>query len=210
MLNLSKLNLIAGGIFLCAVCLVPSVYAQGGVKGKVRGTNGNGIPNAAITARQDGKDVKSTHSDSKGNFMLDGLRAGTYNIVFDAEGYAAGVKFGVEIKDGSVRDLGDRLILGSDQGTLVFVRGGVFFKEGFSVTGAKIELEEVRSDGSTKNISSAYSNTSGEFSFRRPNSAATYRVTAKYKGIKASKDISVDNPGIYRVALTLDLSKSDK
>lgn len=187
-----------------------SAYAQGGVKGKVRALNGNGIANATITARQDGKDIKTTHADAKGNFTLDGLRAGTYNIVFDADGYAAGVKFGVEVKNGSVRDLGDRLILGNDQGTLVFVRGGVFFKAGFSVTGAKIELEEIRADGSTKGVASSYSNTSGEFSFRRPKSVTKYRVTAKFKGVSASKDIAVDNPGIYRVALTLDMSRSDK
>jgi hypothetical protein len=210
MLNFRKLFLTASVVLLSALCFLPSVYAQGGVKGKVRATNGNSIANASITARLDGKDVKTVHSDSKGSFVLDGLRNGTYNIVFDAEGYAAGVKFGVEVKDGKVRDLGDRLILGNDQGSLVFVRGGVFFKEGFSVTGAKIELEEVRADGSTKNIASSYSNTSGEFSFRRPPAGAKYRVTAKYKGVTSSKDVTVDNPGIYRVAITLDMSRSDK
>ena len=150
MLNFRKRIVFAGLLLLSAFCLLPTVYAQGGVKGTVRSANGNGIANATITARQDGKDIKTVRADSKGKFVLDGLRSGTYNIVFDADGYAAGQKFGVEVKDG-VRDLGDRLILGVDQGTLAFVRGGVFFKEGFSVTGAKVELEEVFADGTTIN-----------------------------------------------------------
>lgn len=210
MLNFRKRFITAGFALLTASCLALTAYAQGGVKGKVRSTNGSGIANATITARLDGKDIKTVRSDSKGSFVLDGLRNGTYNIVFDADGYAAGVKFGVEIKNGSIRDLGDRLILGVDQGSLVFVRGGVFFKEGFSVTGAKIELEEVLADGSTKNIASSYSNASGEFSFRRPNKTAKYRITAKYKGVSATKEVTADNPGIYRVALNLDISKADK
>lgn len=202
--------MIAGIVLLSAFCLLPAVYAQGGVKGKVRATNGSGIAKASVTARQEGKDIKTVQSDSQGKFVLDGLRAGTYNIVFDADGYAAGIKFGVEIKNGSVRDLGDRLILGPDQGTLVFVRGGVFFKEGFSITGAKIDLEEVLADGSTKKLDNTFSSVSGEFTFRRPNRNAKYRVTAKYKGTTGSKEITVDNPGIYRVAITLDISKADK
>jgi hypothetical protein len=118
---------------LSAVCLLPSVYAQGGIKGKVRNNKGNGIGGASVSARLNGKDVKTVTADSKGNFLMEGLKAGTYNISFDADGYAMGVKFGVEIKNGSVRDLGDRLILSVDQGTLLIVKGSVFFKEGTSL-----------------------------------------------------------------------------
>jgi hypothetical protein len=210
MLSFQEQFRIVGFILLTAFCLLQSVFAQGGVKGKIRATNGSGIANATITARQEGKDLKTVRSDSKGNFVLDGLRSGVYNIVFDADGYAAGVKFGVEVKNGKTMDLGDRLILGVDQGSLVLIKGAVFFKEGFSVTGAKIELEQVNADGSAKNIGSSFSSVSGEFSFRQPNRDGKYRVTAKYKGVTGSKEVSVDNPGIYRVAITLDISKADK
>jgi hypothetical protein len=196
---------------LSAVCLLPSVYAQGGIKGKVRNTKGNGIGGATISARLEGKDVKTVTADSKGNFLMEGLKAGTYNIAFDADGYAIGVKFGVDIKNGSVRDLGDRLILSVDQGTQVIIKGAVFFKEGTSMTGAKVEIERVNADGSTKDLGSTYSNYSGEFSFRPPAGVTKVRVTARYKGVEASKEITdMVNAGIYRTAITLDISRADK
>jgi len=177
----------------------------------VRNNKGNGIGGATVSARLDGKDVKTVTADSKGNFLMEGLKSGTYNISFDADGYAMGVKFGVEIKNGSIRDLGDRLILSVDQGTLLIVKGSVFFKEGTSLTGAKIEIERVNNDGSTKSLGSTYSNYSGEFSFRPPPGVTKVRITARYKGVEGSKEIAdMVNAGIYRTAITLDVSRSDK
>ena len=198
-------------VLLSAFFFLPSVFAQGGIKGKVRNNKGNGIGGATVSARLDGKDIKTVRADSKGNFLMEGLKAGTYNIGFDADGYATGVKYGVEIKNGSVRDLGDRLILSIDQGTLVIIKGSVFFKEGTSMTGAKVEIERINDDGSTKSLGSTYSNYSGEFSFRPPAGVRKVRVTARYKGVEASKEISdIVNAGIYRTAITLDVSRSDK
>jgi hypothetical protein len=196
---------------LSAFCFLPTVYAQGGIKGKVRNNKGNGIGGATVSARLNGKDVKTVTADSKGNFLMEGLKAGTYNISFDADGYAIGVKFGVEIKNGSVRDLGDRLILSVDQGTILVIKGSVFFKEGTSLTGAKVEIERINDDGSTKSLGSTYSNYSGEFSFRPPAGVTKVRITAKYKGVEGSKEIAdMVNAGIYRTAITLDVSRSDK
>ena len=196
---------------LSAFCLLPSVFAQGGIKGKVRNNKGSAIAGATITARLSGKDVKTVRSDSKGSFTMQGLDSGTYNVVFDADGYATGVKFGVEIKNGSIRDLGDRLILSVDQGTQVVIKGSVFFKEGTSVTAAKVEIERVNEDGTTKNLGSTYTSSSGEFTFRPPAGTSKVRVTAKYKGASGSKEITdIVNAGIYRTAITLDISRSDK
>jgi hypothetical protein len=103
------------------------------------------------------------------------------------------------------------LILAVDQGTVVIIKGSVFFKEGTSMTAAKIEFERINDDGSTKNLGSTYSNYSGEFSFRPPAGVTKVRVTARYKGVEASKDITeIVNAGIYRTAITLDISRSDK
>lgn len=196
---------------LSAFCLLPSVFAQGGIKGKVRNTKGGPIAGATITARLGGRDIKTVRSDSKGSFTMQGLDSGTYNIVFDADGYSAGVKFGVEIKNGSVRDLGDRLILSVDQGTQLIIKGSVFFREGTSVTAAKVEIERVNEDGSTKNLGSTYTNVSGEFTFRPPAGVTKVRVTARYKGVTGSKEISdIANVGIYRTAITLDISRADR
>ncbi len=196
---------------LSAFCMMPSVLAQGGVKGKVRNNKGGAIAGATVTARMGGRDVKTVRADSKGSFTLEGLDEGTYNIVFDADGYATGVKFAVQIKDGSVRDLGDRLILSVDQGTQIVIKGSVFFREGTSVTAAKVEIERVNDDGSTKDLGSTYTSSSGEFTFRPPAGTTKVRVTAKYKGVSGSKEISeIVNAGIYRTAITLDLSRTEK
>jgi hypothetical protein len=195
----------------CFILAIASVsFAQsGGVKGKVKAPNGRGIANAAITVRQDGKEIASSSTDAKGEFRIAGLLSGKYNISFDASGYSEGTLHGVEVKNG-VRDLGDRLILTYDRGSFVIVQGSVFFKEGSSVTGATIKLEQVNADGSTKSLGSTYSNSSGEFSFRRPEGAAKLRVTAKLKGVSATKDVDVEEAAIYRVALNLDMSREDR
>jgi hypothetical protein len=196
-------------LLLSAVCLLPSVLGQGGVKGKVRGPNGNGVPNAEISVRQDGKDIRSAKADAKGEFQISGLSPGKYNISFDADGYALGVLYNIQVES-KIKDLGDKLILSRDRGSMVLVQGSVFFKEGTSVTGAQIKLEQVNSDGSTKSLGTSFSNSSGEFSFRRPSGAAKLRVTAKLKNATMSKDVEVDDPAIYRVALTLPMSAVDR
>jgi Protocatechuate 3,4-dioxygenase beta subunit len=190
--------------------LVPTAFAQtGGIKGKVRNQKGDSIGNAQISIRQDGKVVKSGTANNKGEFEIAGLKSGFYNVAFDADGYGTGVLQSVEIKD-KVRDLGGRLILSVDQGSQVILRGSVFYKEGTSVTGAKVDLEQVNADGTIKKLGSAYTTISGDFTFRRPGGVAKYRLTAKFKGSTASKDIDVDNPAIYRTALMLGLSRTEK
>jgi hypothetical protein len=209
MFEIRKLLCVTAILLFIASCSL-SAYAQsGGVKGKVRSTSGGGIANATITVRQNGKDLKTVRSDSKGNFTMTGLRSGTYNVVFDADGFSSGMLYGVEVKD-KVRDLGGRLILSVDQGTQVIIRGSVFFKEGTSVTGAKVELQQVSADGSTRKLAEQYTSISGEFTFRRPEGAAKLRITAKLKGVEGSKEIEVAEAAVYRTAITLDLSRNDR
>lgn len=171
---------------------------------------GQGIAGATITARQNSQDIRSVKSNNKGEFQLGGLRAGSYNIVFDARGYSSGIKYDVEVKPDKIVDLGDRLIMQVDQGTLVIVRGSVFFKDGTTVTAAKVLIEKVNEDGSTQKIGTVNTNIFGEFSFRRPEGKAKYRMTASYRDSKASKDIEVDSAAIYRLAISLDITRQQK
>lgn len=211
MMKLNRLFGIAVCVLAIAYFSLLTVAAQsGGIKGKVRTTNGSGIAGAVVTVRQQGKDVKTVHADAKGNFTMQGLQAGKYNVVFDADGYASGVLFNVEVKSKATRDLGERLILSVDAGSQAIIKGSVFFKEGTSVTGAEIKVERVNPDGSTKNIGTFYTNISGEFAFRQPGAAAKFRITAKYKGASATKEIEVSNAAVYRLALNLDLSRTEK
>lgn len=191
------------------VALTASTFAQsGGVKGKVKSNRGSGIPNATVTARQSGKDIKTVRADAKGSFQMTGLQSGVYTFVFDADGYATGSMAGVEVK-GGVRDLGDRLILLPDQGTQVIINGSVFYKEGVSLGGAKIEIERQNADGSWKKMTTMYTTIQGEFTFRQPEAAAKFRITAKYKGAEGSKELEVNTAAIYRLAITLDISRTE-
>ncbi|CAN5513342.1 MAG: carboxypeptidase regulatory-like domain-containing protein [Pyrinomonadaceae bacterium] len=195
---------------LSAICLLPVFAQTGGLKGKVRTNSGSGIAKASVTVRQDGKDVKSVRADAKGNFVMEGLDSGNYNLVVDAKGYSSGLLYNVEVKKKKLRDLGDRLILSIDQGTQVIVKGSVFYREGTSVTGAKIEIEKVNADGSTQSLGSVFTNVSGEFTVRRPEGPAKLRVTAKFKGVSGTKEIEVENAAVYRLAITLDLPRTEK
>lgn len=206
-----KKQMIAPALILLTVIFAASAFGQGGgLKGKVRTGKGDGIPNATITARKSGKDVRTVKSDSKGNFVLNGLESGNYNVVFDAGGYSSGVLYNVEIKNKGLRDLGDRLMLSTDQGTQVLIKGSVFYREGVSITGAKVQIERLNTDGTTKNIGSAYTNISGEFTFRQPEANAKFRITAKFKGVTGMKVVEVTNAAIYRLAITLDVPRTEK
>lgn len=198
-------------LLLSVFCLVPSVMAQaGGLKGKVRTNSGDGIANAAVIIRQDNKDIKSAKSDAKGNFVINGLASGKYTVVFDAKGYSSGILYNVEVKDKNTRNLGDRLILSIDKGSLVIVTGSVFYREGTSVTGAKVEIERINPDGSAKSLGSGFTNVSGEFTFRQPEGPAKLRITAKFKGVSGTKEVEVDGAAIYRLAITLDIPRTEK
>lgn len=201
------------------ICLVVGSYCitfaqeTGGVKGKVRTTKGEGIAGVSITARQNSEDVKSATSDTKGNFELVGLKAGLYNIVFSKNGYSSGLIYNVEVKQKKTNNLGDRLILMVDQGTQVIIKGTVFDQDGRSVAGAKVEIEKILSDGSTRKIGSGFTSyggeptARGEFTFKFNEGAAKFRVTASANGISSSKEVEVSNAAIYRLAITLSLNK---
>jgi hypothetical protein len=181
----------------------------GGVKGKVRTPKGEGIAAATITARRNSEDVKSTIADSKGNFVLENLKTGTYNLVFSKSGYSSGVLYNVEVVKNKIGNLGERLVLTIDQGTQVIIKGSVFAPDGRSVGGAEIKIERIESDGSAKKVGSSISSYSGEFTFRFAEGAAKYRVTASRKNSAASKEVEVDSAAIYRLAITLNASKEN-
>lgn len=188
-----------------------SAFAQdtGGLKGKVRTTKGDGIAAASVTVRQKGEDVKSVTADKNGNFVLENLKPGVYNLVFSKDGYSSGVLYNVEVKKKKTGDLGDRLILSVDQGTQVIIKGSVFAPDGRSVGGAEIKIERVSNDGSVKKVGSSVASYSGEFTFRFAEGAAKYRVTASAKNSTASKEIEVDSAAIYRLAITLNPNKDN-
>ncbi len=203
------MNFFKKSILFVVVFAFASVIAfaqdTGGIRGKVRTTDGDGISGATVTARQNGEDVKSVTSDGKGKFVLENLKEGIYNVVFTKNGFSSGLKYDVEIKKGKVNDLGDRLILTVDQGTQVIIKGSVFDEGGRSVPGAEVKIERVSANGLVQKIGSIYTSISGEFTFRQPEGAAKFRVTASTKSASASKEVEVSSAAIYRLAITLKL-----
>ena len=182
-----------------------AAFAQdtGGIKGKVRTTRGDGISSVTITARQNGEDIKSVTSDGSGKFVLDNLKTGIYNVVFTKDGFSSGLKYDVEVRKKKVSDLGDRLVLTVDQGTQVIIKGSVFNQDGRSLSGVEVKVERLSADGSVRKVGNIFTSGSGEFTFRQPEGAAKFRLTASAKGASASKEIEVDSAAIYRLAITL-------
>lgn len=191
-------------------CVSP-VFAQetGSVKGKVRTESGDSIAGAKITVRLDGRDLKTATSDRKGEFRISELPPGSYNLLFEKTGFSSGVLYNVEIRKKKTNNLRDRLILKIDEGTLVIVEASVFNQNGFSLPGAKIEIEEILASGKTRRVGSGYSSRDGDAVFRFEEKPAKFRVTASVKDVSATKEIEVNEAAIYRTAITLDLSKID-
>jgi hypothetical protein len=67
----------------------------------------------------------------------------------------------------------------------------------------RVDLARIIDEQSTEKLDSRVTGETGEFVFRLPPDAAKYRVTMKANGAQVdSKDVSVDSPAVYRVALT--------
>jgi hypothetical protein len=208
------MNSLRKTVFVAAVIFVSCAFSQaqetGGAKGKVRTAQDRGIAGVIVTAEQNGKSVRSASTDKSGNFTINGLKSGRYNLVFAKQGFATGTLNNVEVGDKKIRDIGNRL-LEVDEGALVLVRGSVFDQNGKSVYGAKVNIEKVSGDDRIKVPKPYYTTESGDFYFRFPEGTAKFRVTASIRGKSVSKDVEVDSAAIYRLALTLNIAeKSEK
>ena len=194
-------------IFLMILFSGVMVVAQslGSVKGRVRAGSGSSIADVKITARQNGNDMKSVKTDGKGKFRINGLAPGKYNLLFEKDGYSSGVLYDVLIKKKKVNNLKDRLVLTVDQGTLVIVSGSVFNQFGRSVYGAKVTIEEIRPNKPNRKAGTFYSSLSGHFIFRFRKGKKKFRIIASTKNVSSSKEIEVEEAGIYRLAITLNL-----
>lgn len=204
--------LVVAIFFLAAVCLAAGGEAQstGGVKGGIRNMNGDAIAGATIFARKGGQDAGSAKSAKNGDFVLEGLEPGLYNLVIEANGYATGVKYDVQVKAGKPRDLGGNLLLQVDRGSQVLIRGSVFYKDGTSVPDCDVDVALVEGNGETKKLTTLTSGISGEFSYRRPEGKATYRFTSKCHGVTASRDLTVDSAAIYTTSVLLPFNRGEK
>ena len=204
--NMNKARTI---LTLVAIMLLTgSVFAQdkvnGGIKGKVRVETGTPA-DVAVVVRQGEQEVARSVTDRKGEFVVSRLAPGRYGLTFRKPGLTVGTIENVEVKAGKTRSLGDNLILSIDEGSIAFIRGSVFNQDGRSVPNAKIELARILGDGSVKKMDGRVSTETGSFVFRLTPEVARYRVTAKLGGgDPVSKDVEIDGPAVYRVALSIN------
>lgn len=196
---------IAVVVFLIAAVL--GAFAQnrgtGSIKGKVKVETGS-PSGVTVVVRRGEQEVTRVSTDKGGSFLVSGLQPGIYGLTFRKAGLSVGTIENVEVKSGKTRSLGDRLVLSVDEGSIAFIRGSVFSPNGRSVPGARVELARILDDGSTKKIDGRVTTETGSFVFRLTPEPGKYRVTAKISGAEtASKDVEVDGPAVYRLAISL-------
>lgn len=194
-------------LLLSVVLLAGNVLAQdrstGGLKGKVKVETGTPA-GVAIVVRQGEREVARGLTDKKGEFLLSRLSPGRYGVTLRKSGLSVGTIEDIEVKAGKTRSLGDNLVLAIDEGSIAFIRGSIFNEDGRSVPNVRVELGKIQDDGTVKKIDGRVSNEIGAFVFRLTPDPGKYRLTAKPGGGESvSKDVEVDGPAVYRIALSI-------
>jgi hypothetical protein len=186
---------------------VAGMFAQdrstGGIKGKVRVETGTPV-GVSVIVRQGEREVTRGVTDKNGEFVVSHLAPGRYGVTFRKPGLSVGTIEDVEVRAGKPHALGDRLVLTIDEGSIAFIKGSVFNQDDRSMPNVRIELGRIEADGSIKKIDGRVTNEIGSFTFRLTPEVAKYRVTAKPNaGDPVSKDVEIDGPAVYRVALSI-------
>lgn len=175
----------------------------GAIKGKVRVETGTPA-GVAVVVRRGETEIKRVETQKNGDFVVSRLTPGVYGLTFRKPGLSIGTVEDIEVRAGKTRSLGDRLILTIDEGSIAFLSGSVFSADGRSVPNAKVELELIRDDGTTKKIDGRLTTETGSFKFRLSPDPAKYRVSVKPDGAEPiTKDVEIDGAAVYRVALNL-------
>src|SRR5256885_2659865 len=143
--------------FLLLILLAVGVAAhqdksKGGIKGKLRGSDDSSVADATIVGRQNDREVVRAATGHKGEFTINGLAPGVYDLTFRKQGWSTSTLGNVEVRAGKVREITDRLILRADTGSFAFVRGSVFDANGYSVRNGRVELTRLEAGGEEKKI----------------------------------------------------------
>jgi hypothetical protein len=200
------------GLILALLAIFPAqAFAQdrstGSIKGKVKVETGT-PSGVTVLVMQGDTEVARGLTDKNGEFVVSRLVPGKYGMKFRKTGLSVGAIENVEVKAGKTKSLGDRLILTIDEGSIAFIRGSVFTQDGRSLPNVRIELARIEANSTTKKIDGRVTNEIGSFVFRLSPETAKYRITARTNGAEAvNKDIEIDGPAVYRVALSIQLSK---
>ena len=107
-----------------AAWLVPvAVFAQGSLIGVVRDASGAVLPGATVEASSPAliEKVRSTVTDSSGQYRITDLRPGTYQITFTLAGFSTVRREGIELTGSLAASVNAELRVGSIQETITVV-----------------------------------------------------------------------------------------
>ncbi|HVQ38672.1 MAG TPA: carboxypeptidase-like regulatory domain-containing protein [Pyrinomonadaceae bacterium] len=204
-MKLTKLVIILLSVTLLASAGASQDKSTGGLKGKVKVETGT-ASGVAVVVRQGEREVARGLTDKKGEFVISRLSPGRYGVTLRKSGLSVGTIEDIEVKAGKTKSLGDNLVLAIDEGAIAFIRGSVFSEDGHSMPNVRVELSRILDDGTLKKIDGRVSNEIGAFVFRLTPDVAKYRLTAKPSGGEpVSKDVEIDGPAVYRIALSVKL-----
>jgi uncharacterized surface anchored protein len=156
---------------------------KGAIKGKVENESGKAINGAQVVAERDGEEVKRVKTNEKGEFIIEELEVGDYLITADAEGYkSVQIIRRFKVESGKTTKIDSKIVLpASKTGSLI--RGAVFTERGFSIAGAKVEIELLDPKGD-KFKKQYTTNSAGEFAFRVPETGGKYQISASASGFE--------------------------
>ena len=206
-------RVLGGAALLLALALTASTQesqrSRGGIKGKVR-VDGNSTPDkVAVILRRGDEEIKRVETNGKGEFEMRGLEPGLYGLTFRKPGLSVGRMENIEVRAGKVRAIGgDRLFLPVDEGSLAFIRGSVFDRDGRVVPGAHVELARLLPDGSARKVDTRVTTESGFFMFRLRPDPARYRITSRAEGLETTtQQGEVEGAVRTNIAITVPAAK---
>ena len=208
-------NILRGVIgFSCSLALCAVAFAESAkIQGRVKEENGKALNGVTVKATRSvtrtldnpNKDDKSynTKTDDKGDFVLEGLAAGSYVITFELTRYKTFITRRFEIQNGESFKIPRVIEMRREEEPTSKIRGSVLDSTGYSLPRVRVILERI--DGKKFKKVEKYSVDGGEFGFSVPSEKGNYRVTASADGfVTASKEIEIGNEEIRNVVLQLE------
>ncbi|MEO6581711.1 MAG: carboxypeptidase-like regulatory domain-containing protein, partial [Sphingomicrobium sp.] len=107
-LLLRSLKLGVSSITMITAVAVPAAAqtTTASISGQVRDAQGAGVPNASVTARNEGTNQSVTATaDAEGNYTLSGIRPGPYTITTEIAGAPVSDRVTVEVGQAATLDL---------------------------------------------------------------------------------------------------------
>src|ERR1043165_2687175 len=107
--------------FLIAMAFLPAIAsAQGAIGGVVRDTSGGLLPGVTVEASSDVliEKVRTVVTDERGQYLIVGLRPGTYKVTFSLAGFRTFNRDGLELSAGVTLPINAQLEVGGLEETL--------------------------------------------------------------------------------------------